>query len=114
MSQVGIVVLKAVLGGAIVVLFSLIGEATRPRGLAGIASAAPSVALASLVITLLVTGAAAAVDLSLGMIAGAAALVLWCLVGVDAVKRLGALKGSVLTTLTWLVASFSLWAVFLR
>ena len=105
---------KALLGGVIVVLFALAGEATRPRGLAGISSAAPSVAIASLLVTMAATGVAAAVDLSLGMIAGAAALVLWCLVGVEAVKRLGALKGSVLTTFVWLLMSFSLWLVFLQ
>lgn len=46
--DVGSLLLKAVIGGALVVAFSLVGESIKPRRLAGIASAAPSVALASL------------------------------------------------------------------
>lgn len=108
------ILLKAIAGGTIVVLFSLLGEVIRPRGLAGITSAAPSVAVASLLVTVIATGTAAAVDLSFGMIAGAAALIVWCFVGVDAIKRLGAMRGALVTTLVWFVTAFSLWAVFLR
>jgi hypothetical protein len=114
MNEVFVVIGKGLLGGVMVVVFSLVGEVVRPRGLAGITSAAPSVALASLLISLVVSGAAVAVDLSLGMIAGAAALAVWCLIGIEAVKRLGGIKGSVATTVVWLVMSLSLWAVFLR
>ncbi len=114
MTQVLIVIVKALAGGLMVVLFALIGEAVRPRSLAGITSAAPSVALASLIVTLAVSGVAAAQQLSLGMVAGASALVVWCLIGVEAVKRLGALRGSIATTGVWLLMALSLWAVFLR
>lgn len=114
MSQVLIIVIKGLAGGAMVVLFSAIGEAVRPRGLAGITSAAPSIALASLLVALIASGATTAYELALGMIAGAAAMIAWCLVGVEGLKRLGALKGSVLTTGVWLVSAVSLWAVFLR
>ena len=114
MPEVLVIVLKGLLGGLMVVVFSLVGEVVRPRGLAGITSAAPAVAIGSLLLALLASGVTAAVDLSLGMVAGAAALVLWCLVGIEAVKRLGALKGSVVTTGVWLVAALSTWAVFLR
>jgi hypothetical protein len=108
------IVLKGLCGGLIVVIFSAMGELIRPRGLSGITSGAPSVALASLAVSLVASGVTVALNLSLGMIAGAAALVLWCLIGVESVKRLGALKGSVLTTGIWLIAALSLWAVFLQ
>src|SRR5438105_10261382 len=114
MSQVVILVLKGLFGGLIVVAFALIGEVVRPRGLAGISSAAPSVALASLAVALVASGVSTAVDLSLGMIAGAVALIAWCFVGLEAVKRLGALRGSAAATVVWLVASLSMWAAFLR
>lgn len=55
--------LKAVIGGVLVVLFSCVGESIKPRRLAGIASAAPSIALASLAITLVVSGGASARNL---------------------------------------------------
>lgn len=48
------------------------------------------------------------------MIAGAAALVSWCFVGVDAVKRFGGLKGSLAATGLWFTVAFALWAVVLR
>ena len=48
------------------------------------------------------------------MVAGAFGLVVWCLVGAEAVKRFGALKGSMATTGLWFVTAFSLWAAFLR
>lgn len=114
MSQVVIIVIKGLAGGALVVLFAAIGETIRPRGLAGITSAAPSVALASLLVALVLSGVTTAYELALGMIAGAAAMIAWCLVGVEAVKRMGALKGSVMTTGVWFVSAISLWAVFLR
>jgi hypothetical protein len=41
------VVLKGLIGGTLVVAFALIGETVRPRGLAGITSAAPSIAAAA-------------------------------------------------------------------
>ncbi len=105
--------LKGVLGGLIVVLFSVVGEVLRPRSVAGVTSGAPSVAIASLSITALTMGAGAAASQSLGMIAGASALVVWCLCGLDTIKRFGALKGSILATLVWLGVACALWAVAL-
>jgi hypothetical protein len=48
------------------------------------------------------------------MIAGAWALVVWCLCGLDTVKRFGALKGSVMATLVWGVVGIALWDVAIR
>ena len=106
--------LKAVIGGVLVVLFSCVGESIKPRRLAGIASAAPSIALASLAITLVVSGGASARNLSVGMTTGAIALIAWCLVAAHAVKRYGALKGSAAATGVWCLVAFTLWAAALR
>lgn len=108
------IALKALVGGTFVVLFALMGETVRPRALAGITSGAPSVAAAGLLITVLSTGAASAWNQSLGMIAGAVALVAWCVVGADSVKRFGGVKGSVAATVVWLAVAFGIWAVVLR
>ncbi len=112
--ELGSLALKALVGGALVVVFSLVGESIRPRRLAGVTSAAPSIALASLAITLVASGVASARSLSLGMIAGAIALTAWCLVGATLVRRFGALKGSAGATGVWCVVAFALWAVALR
>ena len=108
------VALKGLIGGVLVVTFALIGETVKPRGLAGITSGAPSIAAAGLLVALLTTGAGSVRELSLGMIAGAVALVVWCLVGVEAVKRMGGVRGSLAATGVWLVPAFALWGVVLR
>ena len=111
---VATILLKGLAGGVLVVLFALLGEVIRPRSLAGLTSGAPSVAAAGLLVTLLSSGAMMAWNLSLGMIAGGVGLVAWCLVGADAVKRFGGVKGSLATTAVWFAVVFSLWAVALR
>jgi hypothetical protein len=108
------IAIKGLAGGALVVLFALMGEVVRPRSLAGITSGAPSVAAAGLLVTVLTTGAISAWNQSLAMIAGAVGLVVWCLVATEAMKRFGGLKGSVAATTVWFIAAFSLWAVVLR
>ena len=95
-------------------LFAAIGELVRPRDVAGIFGGAPSVALASLIVTLVATGAIAVWNEALGMAAGAAALFVWCLLATQAIKRLGSLKGTVVTTSIWLLTAVGLWSVALR
>ena len=114
MNPIVIVVLKALVGGSIVVVFSAIGEFLRPRGFAGIFAAAPSVALASLAITLIVTGPQSAAHQLIAMVAGAAALMVYCLVGAESVKRFGAPKGAITAMVAWFGAAIGLWAVVLR
>ncbi len=111
---VAAIVLKGIAGGILVVVFALLGEIIRPQSLAGITSGAPSVAAAGLLVTLATSGALMAWNMSLGMIAGGAALIVWCLVGADAVKRFGSLKGSLAASAVWFAVAFSLWAVVLR
>ena len=111
MPFVVVVLLKGLIGGVLVVAFALTGEVVRPRGLAGISSAAPSVALAGLAITVLTTGDDEARLQALGMGLGAAALVVFCLFAAESVKRLGGLKGSLVATAVWWATAFSLFAV---
>jgi hypothetical protein len=113
MSQVGILALRGLAGGTFVVLFALLGEALRPKSLAGILSAAPSVALASLLVTSIVKGDHAVWSSALGMIVGAIALVAACAAGIDAVKRFRALRGSFVVVAVWLAVAFGLYAVVL-
>jgi hypothetical protein len=65
-------------------------------------------------VTLVASGALVARDMALGMIAGAIAFVIWCLAGTEAVKRFGALKGSITVTGLWFVVAFSIWVVVLQ
>ena len=108
------ILLKGLVGGSLVVVFALFGEVIRPRSLAGLTSSAPSIATASLLVTLLTSGALMALNLSLGMIAGAVGFVVWCLVGARAVDRFGSIRGSLVATVAWFVAAAVLWVLFLQ
>lgn len=112
--HIGALLLKALVGGLLVVVFAIIGETIRPRRLAGIASAAPSIALASLGITLVVSGVDHARNLSTGMMAGAVGLIAWCLVAAYTVKRFGAVKGTAAAAVVWFAVAFGLWSAILR
>jgi hypothetical protein len=93
--------LKAFVGGLFVVGFALMAEAIEPKRLAGVFAAAPSVALAGLILTVVFKGDHEAVDAARGMLAGALAFTFYCLVDVPALGRLGALRGSVVALVVW-------------
>jgi hypothetical protein len=114
MSPLLILAAKALVGGTMVCAFAAIGEFLRPRGLAGIFAAAPSVALASLAVTTVATGAGSATSQATAMVAGAAALLVYCLVAIESVKRFGGAHGAIAAMLPWLAVAIGLWAVVLR
>jgi hypothetical protein len=109
-----ILVAKALIGGTVVCAFAAVGEFLRPRGLAGIFAAAPSVALASLAVTSIATGAGSATNQATAMVAGAAALLVYCLAGIESVKRFGGMRGATAAMIPWLAVAIGLWAVVLR
>lgn len=114
MSPILIILIKALVGGTFVVAFAAIGEFLRPRGLAGMFAAAPSVALASLAVTVVATGVGSAATQAMAMVAGATAMTVYCLVGIEAVRRLGALRGAIAAYTAWFATAIGLWAVVLR
>ena len=114
MSAVPLIALRAVFGGCLVVAFALVGEWLRPKSFSGLFAAAPSVALASLVITDVTRGAHATWLSALGMLTGAVAFTAAAVVAVDAVKRFGATRGALVSIAVWGVVAASLWAVALR
>lgn len=113
MGEVGSLALRAVAGGTLVVAFALIGEAVSPKAFSGLFSAAPSVALASLAITLLFQGTAKARQASIGMVVGGVAMAACCILAAVAIPKLGAWRGSVVAWMGWFTVAFGLyWAVF--
>lgn len=71
------IVIRAVAGGMLVLAFALISEAVKPKRFAGLFSAAPAVAIAGLVVTLTTSTGSDARDGSLGMLAGAAGMLVY-------------------------------------
>lgn len=68
---------RFVLGGAIVSLFAVIGDVLRPKRFAGLFGAAPSVALATLALTIAKDGAATASIEARSMILGSVGFVVY-------------------------------------
>ncbi|GLY85328.1 DUF3147 family protein [Actinoallomurus iriomotensis] len=104
------VALKALFGGLFVVVFALISEATTPKRFAGVFSAAPSVALGSLAVTLVGKGVHDVRAAAAGMAVGAIALLVYSVVAVSALRRFGALTGAAIALIPWfLVAGACAW-----
>jgi len=106
--------LKALAGGTLVVVFSVLSDALKPKIFAGIFAAAPSIALTSLVITVLTTGPSKAAISSRGMIAGAVGMIAYCVAASFLVERFGAIPGSVLAWGAWTVAALTAFWLFIR
>jgi hypothetical protein len=108
------VALKAFAGGTLVVAFSAFSDVLKPKVFAGVFSAAPSVALASLAITVLTTGPSKAAVSSRGMIAGATGMIAYSIAASFFVKRFGATAGSIMAWAAWIVPSVIVYGLFLR
>lgn len=101
MKELPLIAIRAVMGGAAVCLFAVVGEMVQPKKFAGIFAAAPAVAVASLAISIATKGAAAGHANALGMVAGAVGMIAYCLVGIFVLRRLHALAGSIVVMPVW-------------
>ena len=95
-------------------LFSVIAQVLKPKRFAGLFGAAPSVATASLLVTIVTKGPLKAQPNALGMMAGAVALALYCLAAVWLVNRFRGIAGSALALGAWIGVAGALYLVFLR
>src|SRR3954453_4033085 len=73
------VVLKALAGGLFVLAFAALAQMIMPKRFAGVFSAAPSVALGSLLVTVAFSGAGDVGLAARGMVVGAVAFFVYCL-----------------------------------
>ena len=107
---------RFLLGGLIVSAFAMLGDVLRPKGFAGLFGAAPSVALATLSLTLFTESKSYAATEARSMIAGAAAFFLYALVCLFflARKRSRAAPTTLLALSVWGIGAFGLWWISLR
>ena len=77
MKDVPLLAVRVIAGGALVVAFAMLSDTLKPKTFAGLFSAAPSVATASLLVSGLATGPAKDQEYAWGMIAGAIGLVFY-------------------------------------
>ena len=108
-----ILVIKALNGGLFVVAFALVGEMLQPKRFAGLFSAAPSVALANLIVVIASKGPGVGSANARGMLVGAAAFAVSAAGGVLLVRRYRAKLGAALVAVTWLGLAGAGYRVFL-
>jgi hypothetical protein len=108
--------IRFVVGGTVVSLFSVLGDILKPKSFAGIFGAAPSVALATLALTISTNGVRYARIESRSMIAGAIAFFVY---SSAASRLLYRWRFPVLPVTTgllvgWLAIALMIWGVSLR
>jgi len=103
-------VARFLIGGFVVSAFALLGDLLRPKSFAGLFGAAPSVALATLGITVITHGALYAAQESRAMVFGAIALTAYSIVVCQLLMRVGicALKAAAFSFVVWLLVAFGL------
>lgn len=97
--------IHALAGGLLVVGFCLLAETVQPKDFAGLFSAAPSIALASLVVTAIAMGSKVAALAASGMVAGGLGMVVFCALAVLTVRRRRAIQGSLLASPVWFLGT---------
>lgn len=105
-------VIKALDGGLIVSAVALLGDVAQPKRFAGIFSAAPTVAVASLTVVAVTIGTTNFADYGRGMLLGSIAFAVFALVGQPLIVRLGSFRGSALALVSWFAVALPLlWIV---
>jgi hypothetical protein len=106
---------RFMIGGTLVSTFALIGDLFKPKSFAGLFGAAPSVALATLSLTILRQGPAYAAIEARSMIAGAVAFFLYaCCVNWLMMRcKVRGLVASSVSIIVWVAAAFGFWFIWL-
>jgi hypothetical protein len=104
-------VIRFIVGGTLVSLFAVMGDVLKPRTFGGLFGAAPSVALATLVLTILADGKTYAAIEARSMIAGAIGLFVYALVTMQLLARykFHAFTATILAIPVWAICSLGIW-----
>lgn len=107
---------RVLIGGAFVSAFAVLSDLLKPKSFAGLFSAAPSVALASLGLALVMDGKSYAATEARSMTAGAIAFVVYasCIRWIMLRYKLPALQVALMAVPLWVAAALGLWFVFLK
>jgi hypothetical protein len=110
------ILLRFVIGGTAVSVFAILSDLFQPKRFAGLFGAAPSVALATLTLTVISHGKFYAATEARSMVAGAIAFFFYAVAVCQVLFRLKAstLAATSLLLTVWLATAFTLWAVWLR
>lgn len=105
------IALRVIIGGVVVSAFALLADLLKPKSFAGLFGAAPSVALATLVLTVMKEGRAYASIEARSMVLGAVAFVLYaCVVSRMLIRRdWPVLSATSFALVWWFGCAFGLW-----
>ena len=108
--------IRFLVGGFVVSLFAILGDILRPKSFAGLFGAAPSIAFATLGLTIHNNGKVFAATEARSMILGAVAFFAYAIATSWILRRYRV--SPLATTITlmpiWFAVSFGLWAIFAR
>jgi uncharacterized membrane protein (GlpM family) len=110
------ILVRFVVGGLVVSAFAIIGDLLKPKSFAGLFGAAPSVALATLSLTVAKEGLAYAAVEARSMVAGAlaffayASLVSWIMMH----RRFEAMRTTICTIPVWFLLALGIWSLWLK
>jgi hypothetical protein len=109
-------VIRFLVGGIVVSLFSLIAEVIGPKSLAGVFGAAPSVGIATLGLTVLTEGKQFAAQEGRAMIAGAIAFLIYarCCAWLLSKHEWGTTKVTAGLLTVWMASAFGIWFAALK
>jgi hypothetical protein len=109
-------VIRFIVGGIAVSAFAALGDIFRPKSFAGLFGAAPSIAIATLSISLFKKGPDYVATEARSMILGAMALGLSSLISCQLIMRFhqSGLASTALAGIAWIASAFGLYWLFLR
>ncbi len=110
------VMIRFLVGGVVVSLFAALGDVLRPKSFAGLFGAAPSIALATIGLTIHQEGKVYAALECRSMMLGAVGFFVYALLVAWVLRRYraGALIASLTLLPIWFVLSLGLWLLFER
>jgi uncharacterized membrane protein (GlpM family) len=110
------ILIRFLIGGFVVSLFSILGDLFKPKSFAGVFAAAPTIALATMALTLRKHGAQYLAMDARSMVAGAIAFCAYACLCSFALMRFNmkALAATALLLPVWCITAAACWAVWLR
>lgn len=114
--MLGEILIRMLVGGAMVSSFALLGDVIKPKRFAGLFGAAPSVALASLVLTVKTQGRIYAALEARSMVAGAIAFSVYSysIYWVSLRYKTRTLVATLSHITVWIVIAFGIWLAWLE
>ena len=110
------IIIRMLVGGLAVSAFAILGDIVKPKSFAGLFGAAPSIALATLLLTIFKEGPGYAAIEGRSMLLGAFAFFLyaWVVMRAMLTARWSALRVTIAVIPVWCVSALGLWQTLLK